>query len=127
MARSALAVRITAAANPTFIGKRFEGRPAWALDNLIRNRAKGFRTIDCSATQLPFYIWQLRQVLGDDAIQTIREDHGGDYPGKHARYVLRDLTLTTEHCKPDKKKPAAASKRVSNPKSNGRLGSASDE
>ena len=66
----------------------------------MSNGSKGFRTVDCSATQLPFYIFQLRQA--GILIKTIREKHGGPFAGIHARYVLES---ELEKVRPDIKKP----------------------
>ena len=68
------------------VEKDFTGRPAWAIENLISNQSKGLRTIDCPATQLPFYVFELRRA--GIVIKTIMEKHGGPFAGRHARYVL---------------------------------------
>ena len=104
MSAAKFAVRIVKAKNDNHIGFIFSGRPAWALETVCANGSQGLRTIDCPATQLPFYIWQLRQELGDDAVITKTEKHGGPFAGNHARYVLADETLRVERCEPPKKK-----------------------
>ena len=82
------------------VEKVFTGRPAWAIENLMSNGPKGFRTIDCSATQLPFYIFELRRA--GIVIKTIMEKHGGPFAGRHARYVLESKL---QKVRPDIKKP----------------------
>ena len=129
----ATAVRITHAANEAHIGKVFTGRPKWTLSGLVGNGEKGIRTIDCPATQLPFYIYQLRQELGYDLIPKTIERHGGPFAGTHARYFLADETMRLEYFTPDKipkRKKTAGDEpaRSSNPKnSNDEIGGLSDD
>jgi hypothetical protein len=61
------------------------GREAWALLALMAAGERG-----CTPTPGPRwsgYVHDLRK-LGV-VIETIRERHGGAFPGDHARYVLR--------------------------------------
>ena len=63
------------------------GRDNWAMEQLI---AAG--TTDCTPFSHPaprwsHYIWKLRGEGVD--IETIHEKHEGEFPGTHARYVLR--------------------------------------
>jgi hypothetical protein len=101
---------ITQAANPLFIGKVFTApRTSWALEMLIANGTQGLRTTDCSAMQLGYYIWCIRQELGDDAIITRMEKHYGPFAGEHARYILADQTIEVERIEHSKRtKPSAA-------------------
>jgi hypothetical protein len=65
-----------------------KGRPAWALDRLLAAGARGVTPADEPAgPRWSAYVFNLR-ALGLE-IETITEPHGGDYPGHHARYVLR--------------------------------------
>lgn len=99
------------------VEKNFTGRPAWAADGLLKNGDKGLRTIDCPATQLPFYIFQLRKA--GIIIRTIMEKHGGPFAGRHARYVLESNVERVELRKqdPKTKKPASQIKtQTLNPK-----------
>jgi hypothetical protein len=64
-----------------------KGRELWALRELIRVGAQGLTSIESPAPRLAAYIFKLR--ARGLIISTIREQHGGEYPGHHARYVLR--------------------------------------
>jgi hypothetical protein len=64
------------------------GRDAWALGELITAGADGCTPITHVGPRWSGYIHKLRHVYSVD-IETITEMHGGEYAGKHARYVLR--------------------------------------
>jgi hypothetical protein len=63
-----------------------KGRELWALRELVRAGAHGLTSIERPAPRWSHYIFQLR-ARGLN-IETIREEHGGDHPGHHGRYVL---------------------------------------
>lgn len=63
------------------------GRDRWALDELRKAGAKGCTPIDNPAPRWAAYVHDLR-ALGVE-IETLHEPHAGDFPGTHARYVLR--------------------------------------
>lgn len=63
------------------------GRDRWALEQLRKAGGKGCTPIDNPAPRWAAYVHNLR-VLGVP-IETLHEPHAGDYPGTHARYVLR--------------------------------------
>ena len=63
------------------------GRDQWALDRLRKAGRKGCTPITEPAPRWSAYVHNLRK-LGVD-IETIHEPHEGDFPGHHARYVLR--------------------------------------
>lgn len=65
------------------------GRAHWTLANLIQAGAKGCTAMDDPGSRLAAYIHTL-PAIGID-IQTIHETHRGDFPGHHARYVLRSI------------------------------------
>jgi len=67
--------------------KSFIGRDAWALSELVAAGTNGLTTLERSAPRWSHYIYKLRR--GGIAIDTRTETHAGDYPGRHARYVLR--------------------------------------
>ena len=115
-ARLRLPLTITKAANPHFIGTVFTApRTSWALELLIQNGNQGLRTTDCAAMQLGYYIWCIRQELGDSAVITRMERHFGPFEGEHARYILADQTMRAERIgrskrmKPSTVAPAMAS------------------
>jgi hypothetical protein len=64
------------------------GRDAWALGELITAGAAGCTPIDNPGPRWSGYVHKLRIVYGLN-VETITEMHGGEYAGKHARYVLR--------------------------------------
>lgn len=63
-----------------------QGRSAWALLQLIDAGAQGVTPIECVGPRWAAYIHKLRKA--GVAVETIRESHGGAFPGQHARYVL---------------------------------------
>lgn len=65
------------------------GRELWALERLMAAGDEGCTPIDQPAPRWSAYVHRLRG-LGL-AIETIREKHGGEFAGCHARYVLRSI------------------------------------
>jgi len=63
------------------------GRDAWALLTLKAANDNGCTCIDNPGPRWSGYVHKLRKA--GIAIETIRESHGGPFPGQHARYVLR--------------------------------------
>lgn len=80
--------------------KRLKGRQAWTLAQLHKAGPRGCATIDRPAPRWSQYVMDLRR--RGLAIETVREDHGGTFPGQHGRYVLhteidlRDDLVTLE-------------------------------
>lgn len=66
---------------------RVKGRVRWALDRLLAAGRMGCTPITEPAPRWSAYVFELRS-LGVH-IETIHEKHAGDFPGTHARYVLR--------------------------------------
>jgi hypothetical protein len=66
--------------------ERISGRALWALKVLHRAGARGIIPMKNPAPRWSGYVWELRQ-LGID-IETLREPHGGEFPGWHGKYVL---------------------------------------
>jgi hypothetical protein len=64
-----------------------KGRDAWALDRLHEAGATGCTPITEPAPRWSAYVHNLRG-LGVP-IETLTETHGGEFSGKHGRYVLR--------------------------------------
>lgn len=64
-----------------------KGRDLWALQNLIAAGANGCTPIDHPGPRWSAYVKNLRD--SGIEIDTITETHKGDFPGHHARYVLR--------------------------------------
>jgi hypothetical protein len=75
------------------------GRDAWALNELMRAGKRGCTPIDNPAPRWSAYIFKLRRQYGLN-IETIHEGHGGDFPGNHARYVLRSPVRILDHYGP---------------------------
>ena len=63
------------------------GRDRWALEQLRKAGAEGCTPIHNPAPRWAAYVHDLR-ALGVE-IETITEPHEGEFPGTHARYVLR--------------------------------------
>jgi hypothetical protein len=85
--RTAKAARVIFQGEEGAICMTLKGRALWALRELIRVGAQGLTSIESPAPRLAAYIFKLR--ARGLIISTIREQHGGEYPGHHARYVLR--------------------------------------
>ena len=75
--------------------KTFRGRYAWALRRLIRAGEKGCAPINASSSGWPHTVEAL---CGEGvSIETVMERHCGQFPGTHARYVLRsDVAIVEE-------------------------------
>ena len=72
-----------------------KGRVRWALENLRRAGLKGCTPIEEVGPRWSAYVHRLREA--GVIIETIREPHDGEFPGHHARYVLRScVTLHRE-------------------------------
>src|SRR6056297_2098867 len=78
--------RITPSAGDPF-NIAVSGRDRWALEQLRKAGARGCTPIHNPAPRWAAYVHDLR-TLGVE-IETITEPHEGDFPGHHARYVLR--------------------------------------
>ncbi|MBQ0716917.1 MAG: hypothetical protein KBT76_05900 [Sulfitobacter litoralis] len=63
------------------------GRVQWALNQLRKAGAAGCTPIHNPAPRWAAYIHSLREIGVE--IETITEPHEGNFPGHHARYVLR--------------------------------------
>jgi hypothetical protein len=68
------------------------GRDAWALRELIVAGPDGCTPIDNPGPRWSGYVHKLKRVYCLN-IETITEMHGGEYAGKHARYVLRSRVV----------------------------------
>lgn len=76
------------------------GRVLWALERLAEAGPMGCTPITKPSPRWAAYVHTLRG-LGVP-IDTIHEKHEGEFPGTHARYVLRaTVTPDTEGGKPD--------------------------
>jgi hypothetical protein len=67
------------------------GREAWALRMLIASGERGCTPIDHPGPRWSGYVYDLRKF--GIVIETVRERHGGEFPGDHARYVLRSHVI----------------------------------
>ena len=65
---------------------QFNGRLGWAMLQLADAGTTGVTPISRPAPRWSGYVFDLRE-LGIP-IETIMEPHEGNYPGKHARYIL---------------------------------------
>jgi len=66
------------------------GREAWALSELVKAGASGCTPIDHPGPRWSGYVHKLRHKYGIH-VDTIDERHGGQFAGRHARYVLRSV------------------------------------
>lgn len=73
------------------------GREAWALRSMINAGSRGVTPIDHPGPRWSSYVFDLKK-MGLD-IETLHEKHGGDFPGHHARYVLRTPVQIIEDTK----------------------------
>ncbi len=64
-----------------------KGRDAWALLELHRAGAEGCTPLTHVGPRWSGYVYNLRKA--GLMIETIHESHGGQFAGRHARYVLR--------------------------------------
>jgi hypothetical protein len=72
-----------------------QGRNAWALSALVLAGENGCSPIDNPGPRWSAYVHFLRHELGL-SIETISEAHFGQFPGYHARYVLRSVVAIVE-------------------------------
>ena len=94
--------------------KRYTGRQAWTLQQLVSSGATGVTPIERPAPRWSDYVLHLRR--SGLTIETIPEKHSGLFSGTHGRYVLHDkVKLATVN--PEKQKPAGSNLRALNPKS----------
>jgi hypothetical protein len=77
----------------------FNGRHAWALARLVAAGEKGCTPIDHPGPRWSHYVFMLRRE--GLAIETVDERHGGLYPGRHARYVLRSALEVLQTVEPE--------------------------
>lgn len=82
--------RVTPAAGQPFC-VTVKGRPAWALGHLAAAGARGITSLEYPAPRWAAYVHTLRGM--GVPIETVHEAHKGDYPGTHARYVLRGAVV----------------------------------
>jgi hypothetical protein len=66
------------------------GRDAWALCELVKAGARGCTPIDHPGPRWSGYVHKLRHKYGLH-VDTIDERHGGQFAGRHARYILRSV------------------------------------
>jgi hypothetical protein len=70
------------------------GRGAWAFRQLKAANARGCTPIDHPGPRWAAYVHKLRKA--GFSIETITENHGGPFAGKHARYVLHSEVTVLE-------------------------------
>ena len=78
-----VAVRVGAKDGPRVM---LLGRNAWAVLQLIAAGPQGVTPIEHVGPRWSAYVYKLRKA--GIAVVTIRETHGGQFPGHHARYAL---------------------------------------
>jgi hypothetical protein len=85
---------IRAKIEPDGMTMTLQGRDAWALRELVNAGARGCTAIDNPGPRWSSYVFNLRS-LGF-VIETVHEQHKGDFPGNHARYVLHSQVTLEE-------------------------------
>ena len=66
-----------------------KGRAAWALKLLAQRGKRGCSPVsEPTGPRWSSYVFSLRRA--GFSIETIHESHRGDFPGRHARYVLTE-------------------------------------
>ena len=65
------------------------GRVAWALQELVVAGERGCTAIETPGPRWSSYVHRLRHDHGLH-IETVDEPHGGNFAGRHARYILRE-------------------------------------
>ncbi len=65
---------------------KLHGRDGWALLQLVAAGWRGVTPIERIGPRWSAYVHKLRRA--GISVQTLREAHGGPFPGHHARYVL---------------------------------------
>lgn len=66
-----------------------QGRPGWALNELVKASERGCSAADFPAgIRLAHFVYKLRHEH-ELLIETEHEAHGGPFPGSHAVYRLR--------------------------------------
>ena len=66
---------------------KLAGRNGWALAQLIGAGNAGITPLTHPAPRWSAYIHNLRKM--GLVIDTLHEEHAGDFPGLHGRYILR--------------------------------------
>jgi hypothetical protein len=87
-----LTVKARIGENGTVVTVR--GRDAWALLELKAANDIGCTPIDHPGPRWAAYVHKLRKA--EFSIETITEDHGDPFAGKHARYLLRSEVAVVE-------------------------------
>lgn len=70
------------------------GRDEWCLKQLMAAGKAGCTSASNPAPRWSAYVFNLRSIGID--IETIMEEHGGQFPGRHARYVLRSRVVAVK-------------------------------
>ena len=91
---SKLQITIAIQNGPGLRSINLKGRDAWALLELKLAGKRGCTPIDNPGPRWSAYVFNLRG-MGLE-IETLNERHGGEYPGTHARYVLRSQVQILE-------------------------------
>ncbi len=64
------------------------GRDAWALSELIAAGATGCTPLEHVGPRWSHYVFKLRRTYRLN-VESVEEQHGGEFSGRHVRYVLR--------------------------------------
>jgi hypothetical protein len=64
------------------------GRDAWALGELITAGTEGCTPLEQVGPRWSHYVFKLRRTYRLN-VESVEEQHGGEFSGRHVRYVLR--------------------------------------
>lgn len=104
MSKKANTLVIRARILPDGLPFTVKGRDAWALQELHLAGAAGCTPIDTPGPRWSGYIHKLRKK--GLAIETINEEHGGQFAGHHARYILRSTVSLVVEAEDERKEAA---------------------
>lgn len=73
---------------PDGIPKKVKGRDSWLLRRLLQSGGRGVTTQELPAgVRASHYVYKLRKA--GVVIESAEEQHGGDFAGRHSRYILK--------------------------------------
>jgi len=104
MGRKANTLVIRARILPDGLAFTVKGRDAWALQQLHLAGATGCTPIDTPGPRWSGYVHKLRGKGLN--IETVTENHSGQFAGHHARYVLRSNVSLTVECEDEQREAA---------------------
>ncbi len=87
------------APTPDTIPLNLTKRAEFFLEEMLAAGSEGITTIDYPGVRVGDAIHKLRKAGVD--VQTVYEQHGGDFAGHHGRYILRSRIVRLDVGRPD--------------------------